>query len=257
MSTIVLFKITAAPLLILGVTLLIRRFGPVVGGLVMGIPLLTGPISVFTAIEHGAGFASQAAIANLVGQVSGCVFCCAYARAATRFGAWTCATCGILSFSIATLVSSHVHWTLMGAIILLAASLGLLRWGFPKTPTRNLARIAPWWELPVRMAVASCFVLAITAATGHLGAQLSGLIAPFPVLVLILVVFTHLHDGGDTATAMMRGVILGSPAFGAFFVVVAVGLAHVPVVATYVGAALVSVVVSSCVYLLVRQPIRQ
>lgn len=257
MQTILLLKIIAAPVLILGVTLLVRRFGPAVGGLVMGTPLVTGPISMFTALEQGASFASHAAIANLVGQVSGCLFCFAYACAARRFGAWASAACGVLSFSIATLAWNEIDWNLTGAIVLLAASLCILIRIFPRMPALDLARIAPWWELPARMVVASCFVLAMSAVTEHLGAQLSGLITPFPVFVLILVVFTHLHCGANAAAAMMRGVVLGSPAFGAFFSIVALGLANGSLVATYIGAALASIGASGIVYLLVCKPTRR
>ena len=254
LSSIVLFKVIAAPLLILSLTLLIRRFGPIVGGLAMGIPLVTGPISVVTALEHGSNFASHAAVTNLVGQVSGCVFCFAFARSAIRFGALGSATCGITAFIVATLVWSLVDWTLASAIMLLVSSLSLLVLTIPKMSSGHRAHVTPWWDLPIRMVIAACFVLAITSLSEHLGAQLSGLIAPFPVFVLILAIFTHMYYGGAAAASMMRGVILGSPAFGAFFVVVAVGLLHFPVALTYVCATLVSVSVSGCVYLLLHRP---
>ena len=68
---------------------------------------------------------------------------------------------------------------------------------------------------------------------------MSGLVAPFPVFVLILAIFTHLHHGSAAAEAMMRGVILGSLSFAMFFVVAAVGLKHESIAATYVMAAVV------------------
>ncbi|NIJ17944.1 hypothetical protein [Sphingobium vermicomposti] len=71
------------------------------------------------------------------------------------------------------------------------------------------------------MAVSATFVLALTTATGHIGPQLSGLLMPFPVFVLILAMFCHLRDGGKAAGAMMRGVVLGSLSFAAFFAVTA------------------------------------
>jgi hypothetical protein len=76
---ILLFKIFTTPVLILGLTMLSRRFSPAVGGLLMGIPLVTGPISLFTAFEQGTAYAQRAAVANFVGQVSTCIFCFSYA----------------------------------------------------------------------------------------------------------------------------------------------------------------------------------
>ena len=82
---IFLFKLVTTPGLILAVTLLTRRFGPVLGGLLMGIPLTTGPISFFFAHEFGVDFAAKAAISSLFGQISTGAFCLAYAVTALRF----------------------------------------------------------------------------------------------------------------------------------------------------------------------------
>jgi hypothetical protein len=219
------------------------------GGLAMGFPLLTGPISIFTALEQGADFASQAATTNLVGQVSTCVFCFVYACAALRYGAWVSAACGLVTFFIATAVWSQFHWPLAGAIALFMISLAGLNRAISKPPGSTPARAAPWWELPARMLVAGCFVFAITTASTRLGAQLSGLIAPFPVFVLILVVFTHLQDGSGAAVAMAKGVLLGSPAFGIFFIAVALGLPNFPIPVAYAGAAVLSVGFSAALLL--------
>ncbi len=72
------FKLFITPLLIGLVTLAGRRWGAVISGLLVGLPLTTGPISFILAYEYGLEFASKAAIGNLVGQVSICVFCLTY-----------------------------------------------------------------------------------------------------------------------------------------------------------------------------------
>jgi len=203
----------------------------------MGFPLLTGPISLFTALEQGTDFAAHAATTNLVGQVSTCVFCFVYAFVASRYGAWLSAACGIVAFLLATVFWSQLPWSLAGAIALFIIGLTILHQAFPKLPRRKPATAAPWWELPARMFVAGSFVLAITTVSSQLGAQLSGLIAPFPVFVLILVVFTHLQDGHSAAVAMTKGVLLGSPAFGCFFVAVALGLQSLSIPVAYSCAA--------------------
>jgi hypothetical protein len=37
--------------------------------------------------------------------------------------------------------------------------------------------------------------LVLTAVSGSLGAHLSGLLAPFPIITSVLAVFTHAHSG--------------------------------------------------------------
>jgi hypothetical protein len=249
---ILLFKLASAPVLILGVTLLARRWGPVVGGLAMGVPLITGPVSIITAIEQGAVFAREAAVANLVGQVSTCLFCFAFAQATLRFGVWACLAIGVATFFAATMLWSQVGWSLVSALALLVASLFVLARSIPAAKDRIPARIAPAWDLPARMLVSAAFVLAITGVTPHLGPQLSGLVAPFPVFTLVLAGFTHLTQGPIPARAMMRGVIIGSLSFAAFFTVVASCLEPNLVMWVYLGATIASVTASSLVYLVLH-----
>ena len=62
-----LFKLIGAPLFLAAATLAARRWGETVGGLIIALPLVSGPISVVLAVEHGADFAVNAALGSLVG----------------------------------------------------------------------------------------------------------------------------------------------------------------------------------------------
>ena len=48
--------------------------------------------------------------------------------------------------------------------------------------------LLPWWDLPARGLAAMALVVALTAASGSLGPNLSGLLAPFPVITSVLAV---------------------------------------------------------------------
>ena len=58
--TLLLAKVVLTPLFIAAVTLAGRRWGPAVGGWLAGLPLTSGPVSVFLALEQGPGFAARA-----------------------------------------------------------------------------------------------------------------------------------------------------------------------------------------------------
>ena len=64
-------------------TLAARRWGFMVGGWLAGLPLVSGPISIFLALEQGPPFASQAAHGTLLGVIAVAAFCIVYALAAT------------------------------------------------------------------------------------------------------------------------------------------------------------------------------
>src|SRR3954468_7151692 len=81
---LLLIKLTLAPLLVAAATLVARRWGPRVGGLFVGLPLTTGPIFLFLALDQGLDFAARATVGILSGLVGLAAFALAYAAASCR-----------------------------------------------------------------------------------------------------------------------------------------------------------------------------
>ena len=63
-------KLTITTLLIELISLADRRWGATVGGLLLGLPLTSAPITAFVAIEVGRPFAAQMAAGILMGLLS-------------------------------------------------------------------------------------------------------------------------------------------------------------------------------------------
>ena len=74
---ILAFELFITPFLIGGVTF-VGWPGSLVSGLLISLPLISGPISFISAHEYALGLAAQPAIANLAGQISNCIFYLAY-----------------------------------------------------------------------------------------------------------------------------------------------------------------------------------
>jgi len=234
--TLLLAKLLLTPLLIAAVTLAGRRWGPAVGGWLAGLPLTSGPVSVFLALERGPAFAAQAAVGTLAGLVGVGCFCLVYARLA-RSRSWILATAGgIAAYLTGAALLSRVPLALGPTA---AGTLALLLLAFrslPTTPRIGGAPAAPRWDVPLRMAVATALVLLLTGTATVLGPKLSGLLSPFPVFATVLAVFTHRHAGAAATQQLLRGIVLGSFAFAGFFVVVAAALDRWEAAATYVVA---------------------
>ena len=86
-------------------------------------------------------------------------------------------------------------------------------------------------------------VLAITIASGSLGATVSGLLAPFPILTSVLIVFTQLHHGARETQVLIRGFLLGFYGFAAFSFVLAVALPELSTGASFLLAIAVAAIV--------------
>ena len=83
---LLLLKLTLAPLLVALATLVARRWGPRIGGVVVGLPLSTIPIFLFLAVDQGLDFAESACIGILFGLVGLAGFALIYAGVSRTAG---------------------------------------------------------------------------------------------------------------------------------------------------------------------------
>src|SRR5258708_19288479 len=81
-----LLKLLVTPLLIGAASLAGRRWGETVSGWFIGLPLSSGPVCWFLALEQGTGFAAAAARGCLGGAAAEAGFCLAYGVTARNAG---------------------------------------------------------------------------------------------------------------------------------------------------------------------------
>jgi hypothetical protein len=220
-------KLLLAPSFVVGASLAARRYGTRVGGLIGGLPVVAGPILLVYALAHGHAFAAGAAAGTLLGLVSLIVFVVVYGRLAQRMPWGTSMLLGWLAFALATVIFSAVN---VSAGVALALSALALLVGLVALPRPSASAVVhappPSWDLPVRAACALALVLALTAVAGWLGPQLSGLLAPFPVITTVLATFTHAQRGTQELLRMLRGLLGGFGAFALFCFTLALALRH-------------------------------
>jgi hypothetical protein len=218
-------KLLLAPSFVVGASLVARRFGPRVGGLVAGLPVVAGPILLAYALAHGRSFAAGAAAGTLLGLVSLIAFVVVYARLAGRLFWGASLLAGWLAFAVATAAFSAVSIPPGAALAVAGAGMlvGLVL--LPRPGAEAPSHPAPpAWDLPVRAGCALALVLSLTAVAGWLGPQLSGLLAPFPIIATVLATFTHAQRGTDELLRLLRGLVSGFGAFALFCFTLAISL---------------------------------
>lgn len=231
-----LLKVVVTPALIAAATLAGRRWGDRLSGWLVGLPLTSGPVVFFLAIDQGSRFATTAALAVLLGTISQAAFAVAYARAAVR-SSWLVPTAaGCLAFALATGGFQRVSLPALPAFALVTASLILATILMPRSrPEGQQAPPSPW-DLPLRIVVATGLVLLLTGVAPTIGAHLTGLLSPFPVYAGVLAIFAHRQNGAAAATNVLRGLLLGLFSFAVFFLLLAVGLSRVGIGLAFVLA---------------------
>jgi hypothetical protein len=237
MSTLAL-KIMFTPVLICAASLAGRRWGEAVGGWFVGLPLTSGPVAFFLALDYGTEFARQSAEGSLAGVAAQAAFCVAYASAAKRVR-WPLAF-GI-GVAVFALTGGLLHWIAARPPLLLLAAVLALLLGLRLIPRAHVSasiEALPGWDIPARMIAATVLVVVLTAAAPMVGPRVSGLLATFPVFAAVLTVFAHRTQGKAAAQQVLWGILVGLFAFAGFFAVIELSIGRAGIALAFAGAIL-------------------
>ena len=235
-----ILKLVLVPVFIAAVSLVGRRWGTTVGGWLVGLPLTSGPVAFFLALEQGSVFAYQASGAIMLGIVSFYAFCLAYGWSAMRFGWFLSAFAGIVAFLAGTFLLEMTTLSLAIELALAVLVLILSLYLMPRVGRDRKAKGHMRWELPARMISATALVFLITGVASLLGPELTGLLSPFPVYATTLSAFIHRSQGGEEAVKFLRGVMVGSFTFIIFFLILSLTLVSWGIAASFLTAVIVS-----------------
>jgi hypothetical protein len=92
---------------------------------------------------------------------------------------------------------------------------------YPRLEVPAAAKVKPPRDMLLRMGLGALLVLAVTYSAAQLGPSLSGILAMFPVMGTVLVLFTHRSAGAAATVQLLRGMVLGFYAFSTFCAVLA------------------------------------
>jgi hypothetical protein len=218
-------KLILTPLLVSSASLAGHRWGPLLSGWIIALPLTSGPIALFIALELGPRTAIDAAAGSLLGGVCLLAFSLVYARAAARLP-WqpTITLAGATYLTLGLAIPSLprlVVWAGLAAGV--PATVYLLARG-PR-PSPHLAADLPRWDIPARVLVATLLVVGISGAAPLIGGRAAGVLATFPVYASVLATFAHRLRGPGDGIAVLRGMVTGLLGFATFFLVLGEALA--------------------------------
>jgi hypothetical protein len=214
-------KLILTPLLVGGASLGARRWGPMAGGWIVSLPLTSGPVALFLALDRGPMFAAGAAHASLAGCLAIAAYCLAYARLAGRGWVVALAVAATAWLAGALVAEATTTWLVLGSLALVvAATAGALAL-MPAPAPRPSAAPTGRGDIVVRMAVGAFVVVGVTELAPLVGPTVSGLLAMLPIIGTILAVFAQRSGGPLEGSSVQRGILSGLFGTAAFLAVVA------------------------------------
>ncbi len=248
-------KLIITPLLMLMVSLAVKKWGSFVGGILSGMPLTSGPIAIFLSIEQGPAFAAKSASSALAGLAAVLVTYLGYLLLSRRFSIWPACLCSLSIFgftSFMMMLSRSLPLSILISMIIIATIIWL---------TRNVQgeisqRVTPYWDIPLRMLAATTLLVAITSSAHALGPQVSGLLSPVPVIAWPLTLFAHVHGGRKEMMGLVRGNAVSAVGVIIFYLIISGLILSMGIFTTFVVAFMASICVTALLISALRQPAR-
>ena len=233
-------KLIITPMLMLIVSLAVKKWGSFVGGILSGMPLTSGPIVIFLSLEQGPAFAARSAGAALSGLAAVLMTYLAYLFFSHRLAIWAACLSSLAIFIFSSVLLMFSRSLPLAIVISMIIILTILCF------TRNVQgeltqRVAPYWDIPLRMLTATALLVAITSSAHALGPQLSGLLSPFPVIAWPLTIFAHYHGGRQEMMGLVRGNAMSAVGVIIFYLIISGLIVSSGILLTFVLAFMASV----------------
>jgi hypothetical protein len=209
---------------ILLATLVGRRFGHALGGVVAGMPMIAAPICAILLADQGAQAVRAIALATLV-CIPGSVAHSVSVAWSSRRAPWPVSVG--LGLALFTAVGLALTWLRLPAAVscvlaLAAPALGLL--AVPRVARGGGPVPLPRSEIVLRLVAALAMAAAVILSADTFPAAVSGLLLAVPITGAILPCFTLPRHGAQATAALMGGFVRGLHGFAAFFAVLYIGL---------------------------------
>lgn len=193
-----------------------ERAGPMLGSLVATLPVSTGPVYVFLAMDHGAAFIADCARISVAGSIAMLAFIWGHAYASRRFAtAGSLAAATLAWFAGAWLLQLR-EWSFVEACALYAAGFTLSIFGLRRFTRSGQPPAAPRarFDLLLRVCLVAAVVIATSIASRVSGPAVTGVIATYPVVFTSLIVILQPRWGGELVAAVLVNGLKGLLGFG-------------------------------------------
>jgi len=198
-----LLKAALTSSIIVTASLIVERGGPFIGAMIASLPTSVGAAYMVMAFEHSPDFISKSALGSLAANAAGVTFAAVYALLARRYSLVVGLGGALLVWFICALVLRNFDFTLWTALALNAGVAIVAIWATAQARAASFpkAAIVPRsYDIPLRAAAVSAFVIIITTLSHSIGAFASGVFAVFPIAMSSFIVILHNRIGGPATS---------------------------------------------------------
>jgi hypothetical protein len=191
-----------------------ERAGPLIGAMVVTLPVSAGPSYVFLALDHDARFIAASALASLISNAGTVLFCAVYTVAAQSRSLAASLSAALGTWIVFVVAVQALDLTMPGVLSFNAATflVGLpVIWRLRQAPVRPFVR--RWYDIPLRAGMVAALVGTVVGLSSTLGPTTTGILALFPIVLTSVTLILHRRLGGPATAAITANSIPGLAGF--------------------------------------------
>ncbi|MET0868043.1 MAG: hypothetical protein ABWY35_08070 [Pseudorhodoplanes sp.] len=195
---------------VIAATVIAERAGPLIGALIVTLPISAGPAYVFVALDHDAQFVARAALASVLNNVPTILYTVGFVLLAQRFGATASVGAGLAIWLLSAFVLNQMSWPLIPAILLNVVAVAVLLPVVRRFQDVVIPRLplGPS-ELVLRAVIVAILIAMVVTLSFSVGPELTGMIASFPATFTSTMIILQRRVGGKAAAAVMAHSLMG------------------------------------------------
>lgn len=224
-----LIKAALTSTIIVAASIIVERGGAFLGAMIASLPTSVGAAYIVMSVEHSPDFISKSALGSLTANAAGVTFAAVYALLARKYSLIVSLGGALAVWFAGALTLSRFDFTMWPAIALNLGVAAVAIWvtaqaraaSFPKA-----AIVRRRYDIPLRAAAVSVFVILVTTLSHSIGALASGIFAVFPIAMSSFIVILHNRIGGPATSNVIAHAQI--PMLGLIPAFLAVHLLSVP-----------------------------
>lgn len=208
-------KMAVAGLFVISATIIAERAGPIVGALVLTLPVSAGPAYIFLSLDHDAAFISESALASVANKVSVFLYTLAFLLFARRFDTYVSVALSLVVWVGSTFVVQSVPWTGMTAVLANIAVFFVCFYATRRYADAPMPRVPlRFADILLRAALVATIVALVVTLSFTIGPAATGLLAAFPVVYTSIFLILHRRVGAAATAAVIAHGYPGLLGFG-------------------------------------------
>lgn len=187
-----------------------ERAGPLIGALVVTLPVTVWPAYLFLALEQDDAFLAATAVGGLAISAVNAIFMLVYAAAAQRRNLAVSMAAALATWLVLAAAARSYPWTMSAAVVLNLIVYPTCMWlgsGFRDVRMPPVRR--KWYDVPFRAMLVCTLMGTVLLISNMVGPIATGFVAVFPISTASTILILHSRVGGQATAAVVANGIAG------------------------------------------------